>query len=196
MNEWQRILAIRIKKVSRAAVVYLNMEGMKLLLAQPDTSTSKGRRDLAILSIMYDCVGRIQQIADLVPARINFGKPTLLRISRKGNKTRLIPISEQGTLLLKAYMKDYGLLNAEANEYPLFSNGRSDKLTRMGITAIVKKHAESARKIDPAQIPFHISPHSIRHSKAMALQQNGVNLITIRDIMGHESVTTTESTPE
>jgi len=167
MSEWHRILSIKIKKAPRAAVVYLNPEGIKLLLQQPDISTPKGRRDLALLSLMYECAGRVQEIADLVPARVNFGKPTLLRITGKGNKTRLVPISEQGTQLLKAYMKDYRLLNGEANEYPLFDNGRRDKLTRMGITAIIKKYAELARKKNPSLIPLHISPHSMRHSKAM-----------------------------
>lgn len=77
-------------------------------------------------------------------------------------------------------------------KYPLFSNGRGDKLTRMGITSIVKKYAASARKINLTMIPSKISPHSLRHSKAMMLQQSGVNLVCIRDFLGHESVTTTE----
>jgi len=192
MNEWHRILSIKIKKAPKATVVYLTTEGIKLLLQQPDTSTRRGWRDLTLLSIMYECAGRVQEMSDLVPSKVNFGKPTLLRITGKGNKTRLIPISEHSTKLLRAYMKDYRLLNAEATEYPLFSNGRGDKLTRMGITAIIKKYAILARKINPSLIPPHLSPHSIRHSKAMALQQSGVNLICIRDILGHESVTTTE----
>jgi integrase/recombinase XerD len=192
IDEWQRILSIKIKKSPKAIVVYLTSEGMKLLLAQPNTSTSKGRRDLTLLSVMYECAGRVQEIADLSPARINFGKPTLLRITGKGNKTRLVPLSEQGTKSLKIYMEENGLLDAKATEYPLFSNGRGDKLTRMAITSIVKKHAASARKINPALIPPKVSPHSLRHSKAMMLQQNGVNLVCIRDFLGHESVTTTE----
>jgi site-specific recombinase XerD len=192
MDEWQRILSIKIKKSPRATVVYLTPEGIKLLLAQPGTSTSKRRRDLTLLSVMYECAGRVQEVADLVPARINFGKPTLLRITGKGNKTRLVPLSEQGSRLLKAYMEDNKLLEEKATEYPLFSNGRGDKLTRMGITAIIKKYAASARKTDPSLIPPKISPHSLRHSKAMMLQQNEVNLVCIRDFLGHKSVTTTE----
>ncbi|MEJ7830141.1 MAG: tyrosine-type recombinase/integrase [Segetibacter sp.] len=192
MDEWQRILAIKIKKSPKPTVVYLTSEGMKLLLAQPNTSTSKGRRDLTLLSVMYECAGRVQEIADLGPARINFGKPTLLTITGKGNKTRLVPLSEQGTKSLKLYMEENSLLDAKATEYPLFNNGRGDKLTRMAITSIVKKYAASARKINPALIPPNISPHSLRHSKAMMLQQNGVNLVCIRDFLGHESVTTTE----
>ncbi|MDP3645298.1 MAG: tyrosine-type recombinase/integrase [Bacteroidota bacterium] len=192
LSEWQRILAIKIKKTSRPLVVYLTPDGMKLLFAQPDTSGSKGRRDLTLLSLMYECAARVQEIASLVPARVNFGKPTTLRITGKGNKTRLVPISEQGSKLLKAYMQENHLLDDYSNLYPLFNNGRGDMLTRMGITAIVKKYAAMARKIKPSLIPSKISPHSLRHSKAMMLQQNGVNLVCIRDFLGHQSVTTTE----
>lgn len=192
LSEWQRILAIKIKKTSRPTVVYLTSEGVKLLFAQPDTSRPKGRRDLTLLSLMYECAGRVQEIAGLVPERVNFGKPTTLRITGKGNKTRLVPISEQGSKLLKAYMQENRLLDAYANQYPLFSNGRRDILTRMGITAIVKKYAAMAREINPSLVPPKISPHSLRHSKAMMLQQNGVNLVCIRDFLGHQSVTTTE----
>jgi integrase/recombinase XerD len=192
IDEWQRILAIKVKKSPKATVVYLTTEGIKLLLAQPNTSTFKGRRDLTLLSVMYECAGRVQEIADLDPARINFGKPTILRITGKGNKTRLVPLSEQGTKSLRIYMQENGLLEAKATDYPLFGNGRGNKLTRMAITSIIKKYAASARKINPMLIPPKISPHSLRHSKAMMLQQSGVNLICIRDFLGHESVTTTE----
>jgi len=192
LSEWQRILAIKIKKTSRPPVVYLTPDGVKLLFAQPDTSRSKGRRDLTLLSLMYECAARVQEIASLVPARVNFGKPTTLRITGKGNKTRIVPISQQGSKLLKAYMQENQLLDDYANIYPLFNNGRGDMLTRMGITAIVKKHAAMARKINPSLISPKISPHSLRHSKAMMLQQNGVNLVCIRDFLGHKSVTTTE----
>jgi len=192
MEEWQRILAIKIKKSPKATVNYLTSDGIKLLLAQPDKSTSKGRRDLALLSIMFECAGRVQEIADMVPAWINFGNPTLLRITGKGKKTRLVPLAEQSTKLLRGYMEENRLLEAKATEYPLFSNGRGNKLTRMGITAILKKYANSARNINSSFGPLKISPHSLRHSKAMMLQQSGVNLICIRDFLGHESVTTTE----
>ena len=192
LSEWQRILAIKIKKTSRPPVVYLTPEGVKLLFEQPDISKPKGRRDLTLLSLMYECAGRVQEIAGLVPDGVRFGKPTTIRITGKGNKTRIIPISEQGSKLLKTFMQENHLLDDYANQYPLFSNGRGDMLTRMGITAIVKKYAAMARKINPSLVPEKISPHSLRHSKAMMLQQNGVNLVCIRDFLGHQSVTTTE----
>jgi integrase/recombinase XerD len=192
LSEWQRILAIKIKKTSSPPIAYLTPDGVKLLFAQPDTTRSKGRRDLTLLSLMYECAARVQEIAGLIPARVYFGKPTTLRITGKGNKTRLVPISEQGSKLLKNYMQENFLLDDHANQYPLFNNSRGNMLTRMGITAILKKYASMARKINPALIPSKISPHVLRHSKAMMLQQNGVNLVCIRDFLGHKSITTTE----
>lgn len=192
LKEWQSILSLKIKKCDTPEVIYLTADGVKLLLAQPDTSKRKGRRDQVLISLMFECAGRVQEIADLVPSRINFGKPALLTIKGKGNKTRLVPLSEPMTAILKRYMQENGLLRDQATDYPLFSNGRGDKLTRMGITAIIRKYSMTARLLDPSLIPAGISPHSLRHSKAMLLQQSEVNIVAIRDFLGHASVTTTE----
>ena len=89
-------------------------------------------------------------------------------------------------------MEEKGLLNDWANEHPLFDNGQEGKLSRMSITNIVRKYANMARGLNKSVIPEGISPHSLRHSKAMMLQESGVNLIYIRDFLGHSSVTTTE----
>ena len=75
---------------------------------------------------------------------------------------------------------------------PLFFNSRKEKLTRAGINSILKKYVNVARKKNPSLIPDKISCHSLRHSKAMHLLQAGVNLVYIRDFLGHESVQTTE----
>lgn len=96
------------------------------------------------------------------------------------------------TDLLKNYLKENRLNEPFANMYPLFFNSRKEKLTRSGINYIVKKYAEKAMKIDELLIPDDISCHSLRHSKAMHLLQAGVNLVYIRDILGHVSVQTTE----
>ena len=79
-----------------------------------------------------------------------------------------------------------------ANQYPLFSNSRKEKLTRAGVNYILSKYAKQARLKHPALIPEKISCHILRHSKAMHLLQAGVNLVYIRDILGHTSVQVTE----
>ncbi|HLT24672.1 MAG TPA: tyrosine-type recombinase/integrase [Ignavibacteria bacterium] len=192
MEEWQRIIAIKIKKTPKPQVAYLTQEAIKLFLSQPDPSMKKGMRDLVMLSIMIESGARVQEIADLTPSKVHFGDPTVLCITGKGNKTRIIPFSKQAAELLKNYMVRYNLLEPYANEYPLFGNGRRGKLSRMGISAIVKKYAESARKIDMKLIPAGITPHSLRHSKAMLMMKSGANLICIRDFLGHQSVSSTE----
>lgn len=192
LHEWHRILAIKVKRTPNAKVVFLTPEGIKLLLEQPDTTKTKGRRDLTLLSLMYESAARVQEIADLTPSKVHFGKPATLKITGKGNKTRIVPISEQGAKLLKKYMEEKGLLNDWANEQPLFDNGQEDKLSRMSISNIVKKYADIARNLNRSVIPEGVSPHSLRHSKAMMLQESGINLIYIRDFLGHSSVTTTE----
>lgn len=192
MEEWQRIIAIKIKKAPKPRVVYLTREAIKLFLSRPDTGTKKGMRDLVLLSTMVESGARVQEIADLTPSRIHFGDPTVLCITGKGKKTRMVPFSDQATELLKKYMERYHLSEPYANEYPLFGNGRHGKLSRMGISAIVKKYADSARKIDAKLVPTGITPHSLRHSKAMLMMKSGVNLICIRDFLGHRSVSSTE----
>ncbi|MDT7828317.1 tyrosine-type recombinase/integrase [Pricia sp. S334] len=79
-----------------------------------------------------------------------------------------------------------------ANEYPLFGNGRHGKLSRMGVSAMVKKYAGSVRKIDAKLIPAGMTPYSLRHSKAILMMKSGINLICIRDFLGHRSVVSTE----
>ncbi len=93
---------------------------------------------------------------------------------------------------LKNYLKENRLTESFANMYPLFFNSRKEKLTRAGINHIVLKYSKAAREENKLIIPEKISCHSFRHSKAMHLLQAGVNLVYIRDILGHVSIQTTE----
>ena len=94
--------------------------------------------------------------------------------------------------ILKDYMECNRLLEPYASTYPLFSNTRMEKLSRMGITLILKKYADMARNENQTLIPSNITPHVLRHSKAMHLLQAKVNLVYIRDFLGHTAVSTTE----
>ena len=89
-------------------------------------------------------------------------------------------------------MAENHLLEPHAAQYPLFSNSRKEKLTRAGITYILKTYTDQARKLHPSLIPKTISCHVTRHSRAMHLLQAGVNLVYIRDILGHASIQTTD----
>lgn len=189
---YQEILSIKMKKAEAAPMCYLSIDGITLLLQQPDTTMHKGRRDLALLSLMYDTGSRVQELIDLTPSMIRLDKPSTIRITGKGNKTRIIPMLEEQVKLLQKYMKEHKLLEPHANMYPLFCNNRREKLTRAGVNHILIKYAGMARIKNSKLIPEKISCHSLRHSKAFHLLQAGVNLIYIRDILGHVSVQTTE----
>lgn len=192
LDECRKILSIKVKKAKQGSINYLTVDGIRLLLRQPDLSTKKGVRDLAMLALMYDTGARVQEIIDLTPASLRLNKPYTIKLIGKGNKARIVPLMEEEVVHLKNYMSKNNLLEDHAGMYPLFYNNWKEKLSRAGITHILHKYAAMARDKDTTLIPEKISCHSIRHSKAMHLLQAGVNLVYIRDILGHTSVTTTE----
>jgi integrase/recombinase XerD len=193
LYEYQQIMSIQIKKVNKPLMSYLTIDGIRLLLKQPDVSTKKGRRDLALLSLLYDTGARVQEVIDLTPAVIRFNKPATILLKGKGDKSRVVPLLDDQVNILKQYMAERKLLEPFANQYPLFANSYHQKLTRAGVTNILLKYVKKARQETPDLIPEKISCHSLRHSKAMHLLQAGINLVYIRDILGHVSVQTTET---
>lgn len=192
LHESQRILSVKFKRQRKESVSYLTLEGIKLILQQPNIATRRGRRDLALLSLMYDTGSRVQEIIDLTPASLRLTSPKTVTIIGKGNKARLVPMLDAQTEHLKVYLQENKIDNRATNLYPLFSNSKGEKLTRAGIAHILKKYARQARDKNVLLIPEELSCHSLRHSKAMHLLQAGVNLIYIRDILGHVSIQTTE----
>lgn len=188
----RKVLAIPFKKAEQRTLNYFSLDGIKLLLSMPDTSKKAGRRDLALLSLMYDTGARVQEIADLTPQCVRFESPATIRIHGKGNKTRIVPMMDAQVSLLKQYMTEQRLLRPEEQPHPLFRNKQGERLTRAGISYILDKYVSMARNIAPELVPDNISCHCLRHSKAMHLLQSGVNLVYIRDFLGHCSVQTTE----
>jgi len=131
-------------------------------------------------------------VIDLTPSMLYLHKPATIKIIGKGNKARLVPMLDAQTMHLINYLKEYQMDNPVAKLHPLFTNSRKEKLTRSGISYILQKYLKMARDVDQTVIPEKVSCHSLRHSKAMHLLQAGVNLVYIRDILGHVSIKTTE----
>lgn len=188
----QSIFSIPMKKAEQRSLNYLSLDGIKLLLDMPDTSRKYGRRDLALLSLMYDTGMRVQEAADLTPSCIRFESPPTIKIHGKGNKTRIVPMLDAQMGILKSYMEETGLLLPVTSAHPLFPNKQGEKFTRAGIGYILDKYISGARTKRPDLIPESFSCHCLRHSKAMHMLQAGVNLVYIRDFLGHYSVQTTE----
>ncbi len=164
---------------------------MKLLLEQPDKHTPKGRRDLALMSLLYDTGARVQELIDIRVCDVILENPAVIILTGKGNKTRRVPIMKNMVLLLQNYLAENKLNKSWKDEYPLFTNNQHHKLTKEGVAYIVAKYVVNGRKISTI-IPPKVKVHMFRHSKAMHLLQAGVNLIYIRDFLGHVDLKTTE----
>lgn len=188
----QQILAIPIKRTARRAIHYLTVDAIKTILNAPDTTCVRGRRDLVLLSLMYDTGARVQEIADLLVADIRLENPPTIKLTGKGNRSRLVPLMTPTAKLLDQYLSEHDLKYAQYGSCHMFRNRSQTKLTRAGIAYILNKYVETARTLHPELIPKNVSPHCFRHSKAMHLLQSGVNLVYIRDFLGHATIKTTE----
>lgn len=192
MNKWQEVLTIRAKKTEQATVSFLTQEGLSTLLAQIPTNTIQGRRHLAILAFLYDTGARAQELISFTPQNMSFSKPMYVILYGKGKKKRIVPIHEKLCVILRAYMKDRGIDENMVGKEPLFTNIHGRVLTTAGLTHIINLYASLVRTQHPGLLPEKISPHTFRHSKATHLLQAGLNIIYVRDILGHHSVRYTE----
>lgn len=188
---FQKVAAIPIKKAKKTVVEYLTPEAIKLLLEQPDKHTSKGRRDLTLISVLYDSGARVQEVCDIKVGDVTLQAPAVITLTGKGNKTRRVPLMKNTVALLQNYLLENKLDKPWQNETPLFTNNQHHKLTKEGVAYIIAKYVVSARETSTL-IPSKVKVHMLRHSKAMHLLQAGVNLIYIRDFLGHVDLKTTE----
>ena len=154
MAKWQDILSIKCKKPEVPEMSYLTIEGLKLILRQPDLRTRKGRRDFALLGLLYDSGCRVQELIDLTPSCFRFDETATVRLLGKGNKARIVPLSEAQVANLRQYMAEERLTEPECQCHPLFPNPQGTKMSRMAVLNIVKKYQNMARKISPRDMPL------------------------------------------
>ena len=185
MFQCQQVLGIPYKKTEKHPVGYLSEDETKTLLAMPDTKTPKGRRDQALLTLLYDSGARVQELADLRVGDLRLESPAQVKLTGKGRKTRCVPLMDKTSALMKQYLSERRLDSPLCFEHPLFFNSQGRKLTRQGITYILKKYADECGITQ-------IFPHKLRHTKAMHLTEADVNPIFIRDFLGHTDLKVTE----
>jgi site-specific recombinase XerD len=190
MPSCQDILAIPAKRQPQPAVNHLTLEQTRCLLTQPDRSTRPGRRDATLLAVLYDTAARVQELADLTVRDIRLQPPALVALTGKGRKTRHVPLTDNTAALLQAYLAEHRLDQPGHDDHPVFFNQHRSNLSRGGITWIIRKYQTKAA--DPTLTDADITPHTLRHSKAMHLYEAGVPLPYIRDILGHVDLSTTE----
>src|SRR6516162_167970 len=185
----QRVLGIPFKRASQRVIDYLVREEIESILKTIDRTAPQGTRDYALLAIMFNTGGRVQEIVDLRPCDFQLTKPFQVRLFGKGRKERYCPLWPQTAAVLKAFSDQRALdLRSESR---VFLNHRGRPLTRFGIRYILAKCLGLACANTPNLRKKRLHPHSVRHSTAVALLKSGVDLSTISHLLGHASPNTT-----
>lgn len=175
-------------RLQRAIPSVLSYEDIQAMLATIDLSTPLGLRNRAILEVLYACGLRVSELCDLRLSNL-FLDVEFIRIIGKGNKERIVPIGTDAIKHLRFYLNSVRLQMPEikkGHENYVFLNRRGARLTRVMVFLIVKEAAVAA------EIAQDVSPHTFRHSFATHLLEGGADLKAIQDMLGHESILTTE----
>ena len=175
---------IELPKVSRKEPMILTDSEIEKLLEQPDTSDLKGQRDKTMLEILYATGIRVTELISLRIDDVNLTNG-FIKVKKK-NSERHIPLGKLALKCLKEYMENVRpLLIRSEEEKTLFINTNGQKMTRQGYWKILKQYKEQA-KIDK-----DITPHTIRHSFAVHMLENGAEVKTVQELLGHTDVAST-----
>lgn len=170
-------------KAERLLPDVLSVEEIDALLRTFDITTAKGCRDSAIVEVLYSTGLRVTELVTLRMNDLFFGEG-YVRVIGKGDKQRLVPISSAARDKIQLYMEFRK--PEKASEPTLFLNNRGKPLTRVMVFTIIRQAAERA------EITKSISPHTLRHSYATHLLEGGANIRQVQELLGHESISTTE----
>ncbi|HUH46884.1 MAG TPA: site-specific tyrosine recombinase XerD [Arenibacter sp.] len=178
---------IESPKTGRKLPDTLSVEDINALIAAIDLSKPEGERNRAILETLYGCGLRVSELLDLKLSDLYF-EEGFIKVTGKGNKQRFVPISKINEKYINRYRKEIRVHMSiqKGHEDILFLNRRGKQLTRAMIFTIIKRLATEI------QLNKTIGPHTFRHSFATHLLQNGADLRAIQQMLGHESITTTE----
>lgn len=171
------------KKSTRLPNV-LSQEQIEAMLTAASPYTLAGKRDNAILELMYATGIRVSELTDLTLDRY-YAEDQFIRVIGKGSKERLVPFGSYAKEAVARYLHARQEAHIKPNPY-LFLSNRQEKMTRQAIWKLVKKYAHAAG------IPFEVTPHTIRHTFATHLLENGVDLRAIQEMLGHSDISTTQ----
>lgn len=177
--------AIKMPKIGTHLPTYLTLDEVNRLL-DITIETSFDARNKAILELMYGTGLRISEVITLEFKNIDF-EDCIVRVMGKGSKERIVPINDYALEAIKNYVENYrpSLVKKQLNNY-LFLNNHGKMMTRQGIFKMIK--AETEKK----EITKNISPHTLRHTFATHLLENGADLRIIQELLGHEDISTTQ----
>lgn len=175
---------ISAPKVEKKELSILSVSEVERLLEQPSSKDLKGQRDKAMLELLYATGIRVTELVSLVITDVNVNAGHI-KVKKK-NKERVIPVSNTALKYLKEYIENVRPLLIKTEEEPsLFINTNGQKMTRQGFWKILKQYK------DEAKIEKELTPHTIRHSFAVHMLQNGAELKSVQELLGHTDVAST-----
>ena len=176
---------ISAPKSSRTLPDVLSVAEVERIIRSIDTTTAKGRRDRAMLELMYSCGLRVSELISLKMGDLFFGEG-YIRVMGKGSKQRLVPIGRVAQEYVMLYLDDRKEKGNTRSEETLFLSNRNSQLSRVMVFTIIRQATEAAG------ITKTVSPHTFRHSFATHLLEGGASVRQVQEMLGHESITTTE----
>jgi integrase/recombinase XerD len=164
----------------------LTIDEVDLLLSQPQIGTPAGLRDKAMLELLYATGLRVSELVSLDLNNLNL-ENGFIRCFGKGSKERIIPLGDIAARFLREYLGRGRCKLGKSNTTPaLFVNHRGQRLTRQGFWKIIKKYAQKAK------LKTDITPHTLRHSFATHLLENGADIRSVQEMLGHTDISTTQ----
>ncbi len=185
----QRILSVPFKRTALREIHHLDFDEIRVLLRTVDRQTPAGRRDFALLSLMFNTGARVGEIVALQVVDLRLTPPPSVLLHGKGRKERVCPLWPETAKTVRQLLEERGVLpNAVV---ALFLSHRGTPLTRFGVRFILKKYVRQAAQLRPSLRDKRLHPHSLRHSTAIHLLRSGVDISTIANWLGHASMNTT-----
>ena len=174
-------------RLGRKLPEVLSVEEIDTIIAAIDLSLPEGQRNKAIIETLYSCGLRVSELIDLKISNLYF-KHGFIRVMGKGSKERLVPIGKKAIKEIQLYFQDRNMMAKidKSSENIVFLNRRGKQLSRITIFDFIKK------LVKKAEISKNVSPHTFRHSFATHLVEGGADLRAVQEMLGHESITTTE----
>ncbi len=179
-------LDLQTPKTEKKLPRVLSFSEIEILLEQPETKNAIGLRDKAMLELLYATGIRVSELVSLNINEVNF-KMGFIKCTGKGNKERMIPLGSVAIRSIQEYLKNSRpRILKQKEDKALFVNQQGSRLTRQGFWKILKKYALKAG------IQMDITPHTLRHSFATHLLENGADLRSVQEMLGHADIATTQ----
>lgn len=193
VTHMDEILKVKPAKKPETLVEHMSENAVFAILRQPDTSTDKGKRDAFMLLFLYKTGARVQELVDVRIHDVQLGRQPKITLHGKGAKSRSIPLRDDVAIHLKKYLQ---LFHPEENQYSdqylfyVIRNKEKKRMTEDNVRQLVSKYGRKAREVCK-EVPEKVHPHLFRHSWAMFLYQNGVDLSLVSQWLGHSNLETT-----